>query len=274
MPDFSQVQRRKIKRALIRHCFDQGGSWNKLHYDMRTKLKMQDNDKRLHERDPRNFCVDGIEASEPKLALYYDFLISLDQGIDLSDEDEKFNEVGLALSEFSIGTERCSTKETFKAAFTLSGKLFLSKTYHRKENPSSQDLVHLLMCRAEKKNPFLRITEMVVSINEASEHNAIQMIENEIISGGENQRHRIISLHTGILCPVNITDEGIIYHGISKSPNNVPVHQIFLSFNERGIAVINQLKDPFQPSERLMLVPITGYPNIRQFLNRRLDSMI
>ncbi len=93
MPDFSQVQRRKIKRALIRHCFDQGGSWNKLHYDMRTKLKMQDNDKRLHERDPRNFCVDGIEASEPKLALYYDFLISLDQGIDLSDEDEKSNEI-------------------------------------------------------------------------------------------------------------------------------------------------------------------------------------
>ncbi len=274
MPDFSQVQRRKIKRALIRHCFDQGGSWNKLHYDMRTKLKMQDNDKRLHERDPRNFCVDGIEASEPKLALYYDFLISLDQGIDLSDEDEKSNEIGLALSEFSIGTERCSTKEAFKAAHILSGKLYLSKTYHEEGKSSSQDLIHLIMCRAEKKNPFLRITEMVVSINEASEHSAIKVIENEIMNEGGNQRHKIISLHTGILCPVNISDKEMLYHGISKSPNNIPVHQIFMSFSGHGLATINQLKDPFKPSEYLLLVPVTGYPNIRQFLNTRLDSMI
>lgn len=270
---FTPIVRRKIKRALIRHCFDQGGSWNKLHYDMRSQLKMQDNDKRLHMRDPRNFCIDNIEASEPKLELYSEFLQKVYPEIDLSDEDQRFNEVGLALSEFSIGNQQCNSKEYAKAAVSLAGRLYLSKTYHEKTSPSHGEWVHLILCRAEQKNPFLRIAEVIVSITSSKSDDGLEILNNEILAEGCPSGHKIISLHTGVMCPVKVSERETLYHGISKSPNNIPMHQTFISFGTDGVAIMNRLKDPISPSEVLVFKPIEDYPNIRQFLETRLDTL-
>ena len=274
MPNFTSIERQKIKKALIRCCFEGGGSWNKLHYQMRAELNMQDNDKRLHVRDPRNFCVDNIEATDPKLALYKDYLEKIEPGIDLSDEDNKFNEVGLALSEFTIGNQACSSKENFKAAIALAGKLYLSKSYHGISTRSSIERLHLFLCRAEKKNPFLRVAEMIVTFDGDSPDNELDILNDEILSEDDNPRHKIISLHTGILCPVKINEIEMLYHGISKSPNGIPVHQVFMSFTSDGPAIVNRLHDPFAASETLHLKTIADYPNIRKFLETRLDTLI
>lgn len=276
MNNFTPVMRRKIKQALIRYFYDRPRSWNLMHYDMRHILDMKDGDKRLHERDPRNFCVDGNEASDPKLALYKQFLERVYPGIDLSDEDDRCNQIGMALAEFSIGNQHCNTKEYAKAALEYAGRLYVSKTYHDKISPNKGEWVHLILFQSEKKSPFLRIAEVVIRLGNqdmALDH-ALKIINDEILAECESPKLRIISIHTGVLCPVRTNERETIYHGISNSPDNMPVHQTFYSVDPKGVALMNKLHDPLSSSEVMMLKPVENQENISRFLQDRLESLI
>lgn len=272
----SNVVRRKIKNGLIRYFYDRPRSWNLMHYDMRHVLDMKDSDKRLHERDPRNFCVDGIEATEPKLALYKQFLERVYPGIDLSDEDDRHTQMGMSLAECSIGIQQCHGKQYAKAALKHAGRLYMSKTYHEKSSPNTGEWVHLILCQSEKKSPFLRIVEVIIrpKTQDMKTSHVLEMINNAILNEDEPSEFRIISIHTGVLCPVKTDERETIYHGVSRSPNGMPVHQTLYSVDPNGKMLMNKLNDPLSPSVIMTLFPVPKHENISRFLEERLESVI
>lgn len=155
-------------------------------------------------------------------------------------------------------------------------QLYLSKTYHEKNALYQGERVHLFLCRAEKKTPFLRIAEVVVGLRDRNMEldHTLKTINDEILAECENPKIHIISLHTGVLCPVKVNDRETLYSGISNSPNNIPVHQTFLSFDPNGVILMNKLHDPISPSEVMLFRPVDNHSNICRFLEDRLESLI
>lgn len=277
MTKYTPVQKAKIKAGLIRYYFEKGQSWIRVHYDMRCTLGLKDLDKRLHERDPRNFCVDGIEASEPKLELFADFLKKVyGKNFDLSDGEDNTAQIGLTLAGFSIGHEASADKIYAKSAFEIASELFVSKTYHGNDSDFSGIWVQLALCTAQKKNPFLRFVQATVRIAETDmeAEKALEIIHEEIMSGTENPRSRIINLHKGVLCPVKINEDVAVYSGLCSTPNHVPVH-LYLSYSSKnGALMMNQLFDPLIPSRVTQFnTAESAYQNIRHFLTTLPDNL-
>lgn len=227
--NFAPSMLRQMKQLLLKHLHENKETWFSYHTHMVTVVGVKDlkgKDKPLHERDPRNWIIDGHTPQLSKLRLYGTFIQRTYPDFEFSDTETKDHiALGTALARFSIGEAEIGHKSLSKNAARLDGKFFMSKSYHRNELNSEQPLLNVMTMKAVTETPFLMIFRfsllMPFDAGQDIEKAAIRM--DQEFGANKEGRMPILYLQKGILAP--LAKEGD-YHGMMQSADYCPEYII------------------------------------------------
>lgn len=267
---------RKVKAKMIQYAFENGYSWDQMYYTLCSFGNLSiDNNNLINIKDPRHMCVNDHMPKNEKMEFYISFIKSVYLDVDLSDESDQIHEIGISIAKMSCGISGLNRRDFISAAKNLDEKIFVSDFCPANDYTSPCQSVNLIMYQTNTKSPLVRIVYTTIRIDGQNREitDALTLINDEIMSGVSHPRHKITTLHVGILCPIKIEGAAVHYHGLCTSPNYMPVH-LFMQHRENGNIMINQLTDPLSPSEiKIFQMVESSYPNIRHFLTTLPDNL-
>ena len=239
------TEKSQLKKALLKYYFENRPRWYHYEVQIKQKLGIDDNDKCLHERDPRNWIIDGMEPNREKLAIYERFIRAVYPDFEFQDAlIAEQVELGMALARFTNTEKQILDKDSCHYAAQYDGKLYIEELFWDDIRPE-KNLFSLVQLRHILGTPFLAVlhfdmyglslhnedTNAFMDVRYSTDFNKDMTLTEDTAKMIESRYEGLIE--SGAIYPKNAV-KGILspsndrksFHGILQPDKSVPYHLI------------------------------------------------
>lgn len=235
-----QIKNNLRKYAAVNHIHDEN-----YHVEIKCKLGISPDDKRLHSSDPRHWLKSKgrHKPNDNKLDLYVRFIKKVYPEFEFSDNRvNDYIAIGLTLARFSKTDNGLGEVELKKRSKVLDRKFFWNGTYKDKSLPDGFLSYDLMSFRWLTTTPFLLAYRFNVTIPPTAR--TIELSEKHLgiadtalvpwksIEEAARSSDFPVNVETGVLSPLS---DGSGYHGIFQTHHSAPSHARLIAWGSSGL---------------------------------------